>query len=316
MRLDRRQFLASSSLAAAVASLDARWLFGAVSQAEAGRPPAPQTAFATVRGTVGCFTGNGGTIGWHIDKQSVVVIDSQFPATAKICLEGLNQRSGSLPIDFLINTHHHGDHTAGNGVFKPVAKKILAQVNCPKLQLEAAAKAAQSAKPGTPTPPEPVVANTTFEQTWREKVGGETMALKYYGRAHTSGDAVITFEKANVVHMGDLVFNRRHPYIDRPAGASIANWIKGLEATVKDHQKDTIYIFGHANTPTGITGSSAELLYMRDYLAALLDFVRGEMKAGKSRDVIVKITDPLKGFPDHGPLIERVLSAAYDELAG
>ena len=55
---------------------------------------------------------------------------------------------------------------------------------------------------------------------------------------------------------------------------------------------------------------------MREYLAALLNIVRAEVKAGRSRDVVVKITDPLKGFPDHGPLNERVLSAACDELAG
>ena len=53
---------------------------------------------------------------------------------------------------------------------------------------------------------------------------------------------------------------------------------------------------------------------MRDYLTALLEFVRGEIKAGKPKDVIVKITDPLKGFPDHGPLIERVLTPAYEEV--
>ena len=116
--------------------------------------------------------------------------------------------------------------------------------------------------------------------------------------------------------MGDLVFNRLHPYIDRPAGASIANWIKTLETAVADHAKDTVFIFGHAGPRFEVTGSNAALLYMRDYLTALLEFVRGEMKAGKSRDVIITITDPLKGFPDHGPLIGRVLSSAYDELAG
>jgi glyoxylase-like metal-dependent hydrolase (beta-lactamase superfamily II) len=312
MPLDRRQFLASSSLAAAVSALDLRTLFASAQQATQALP---ETAFATVRGTVGYFTGNGGTIGWHIDKKSVVVIDSQFPATAKICLDGLNERSGSRPIDFLVNTHHHSDHTAGNAVFKPVTKKILAHVNVPRLQLAAAAQAAKSAKPGAPPPPEQVVANITYENTWRENVGDEVMALKHYGPAHTSGDSVITFEKANVVHLGDLVFNRRHPYIDRPAGASIANWIKALEATVADHGQDTIYIFGHSGPKFEATGRSADLRYMRDYLTALLEFVRGEMKAGKARDAIVKVTDPLKGFPDHGPLIERVLAAAYDELS-
>jgi glyoxylase-like metal-dependent hydrolase (beta-lactamase superfamily II) len=313
MDLNRRQFLVSSSLAAAATTLDARWVLGRAPQGAPGQPPAPQTAFTLVRGTVGIFTGNGGTIGWHVDKQSVVVVDSQFAATAKICLDGLNERSGSLPIDRLINTHHHGDHTAGNVAFKAVAKKILAHENCPKLQLEAAARAAQTAKPGATAPAEPVVATATFGNTWEEAIGTETIALKHYGPAHTRGDAVVTFRKADVVHMGDLVFNRRHPYIDRPAGASIANWITVLEAAVRDHQKDTVYIFGHGNP--AVTGKAEDLFYMRDYLTALLEFVRAEMKAGKPRDAIVKITDPLKGFPDHGPLIERVLSAAFDELA-
>ena len=313
MPVNRRQFLFSSSLAAAVSALDVRRLFAWTQQPA---PAPPQTSFTAIRGTVGYFTGNGGTIGWHLDKKSVVVIDAQMPATAKICLDAVNERSGARPIDFLVNTHHHGDHTAGNVVFKPVAKKILAHAHVPQLQANAAAVAAKNAKPGAPPQPELVIANTTYDSTWRQNVGDEVLALKHYGPAHTGGDSVVTFEKANVVHMGDLVFNRRHPYIDKPAGASIANWIKTLEAVVADHQKDTIYIYGHAGPKFQATGGSPDLLYMRDYLTALLEFVKGEMKAGKPRDVIVKIVDPLKGFPDHGPLVERVLSAAYEELAG
>jgi glyoxylase-like metal-dependent hydrolase (beta-lactamase superfamily II) len=313
MSLNRRQFLATSSLAAAASAVNLRSLLASVPQA----PQAPPvTAFVSLRGTVGYFTGRGGTIGWHVDTSSVVVVDSQFPDTAKICLDGLNQRSGSRQIDFLVNTHHHGDHTAGNVVFRPVTRKIVAQVNEPRLQLEAAARAAKNAKPGAPPPAEPVVADTTYDKTWRETVGGEVLALKYYGPAHTGGDSVVTFEKSGVVHTGDLVFNRLHPYIDKPAGASIANWIKALEAVKADHPNDTAFVFGHANPKFKPTGSGADLLYMRDYLTALLEFVRGEIKAGKSKETILAITDPLRGFPDHGPLIERVLSAAYEELAG
>jgi cyclase len=313
MSLNRRQFLATSSLAAAASALDLRALVASAPQA-AQAPPA--TAFVPLRGSIGYFTGQGGTIGWHVDTKSVVLIDAQFPVTAKICLDGINQRSGSRPIDFLVNTHHHRDHTAGNIVFKPVTRTILAQVNEPRLQVEAAAMAARNAKPGAPPPPEEVVANLTYEKSWREPVGGEVMALKYYGPAHTGGDSVVTFEKADVVHMGDLVFNRIHPYIDKPAGASIANWIKALETAAADHGRSTLFIFGHAGSKFEPVGSSADLLYMRDYLTALLEFVRGEIKAGRSKEAILKITDPLKGFPDHGPLVERVLSAAYQELAG
>lgn len=313
MPLNRRQFLATSSLAAAASAAD---LHGLIAGPRQAAQPLPATSFVTVRGTVGIFTGQGGTIGWHIDRTSVIVVDSQFPATAKICLDGLNERSGSRAIDCLVNTHHHGDHTAGNVVFRPAARKIVAQVNEPKLQIDAAARAAKTARPGAPPPAEQVVADTTYEKTWREEVGGEALALKHYGPAHTGGDSVVTFEKADVVHMGDLVFNRSHPYIDKPAGASIANWITSLETVASDHPQSTIYIFGHANPKFPVTGGRADLLYMRDYLAALLEFVRGEVKAGKTKDAVLKIGDPLKGFPDHGPLIERVLSAAYEEVAG
>ena len=318
MSLNRRQFLASSSVALAASALDWRALLGQTVQD--GVAPW-QSALTLVRGSVGTFTGQGGTIGWHIDRKSVVVIDSQFPASAKTCLDAVNERTTGRALDFLVNTHHHGDHTGGNGVFRPVAKRILAQANVPRLQREAAARAAQAAQaappgqpPGQPPQAEPVVADTTFEKSWREPVGEEFMALKHYGAAHTGGDSVTTFEKANVAHVGDLVFNRRHPVIDRPGGANITNWIKVLEGTVADHDRDTIFIFGHAGPAFLATGGQADLLYMRDYLTALLGFVRGEMKSGKSKDVIVKIAEPLPGFPDHGPLIPRVLTAAYEEL--
>jgi glyoxylase-like metal-dependent hydrolase (beta-lactamase superfamily II) len=312
MPLDRRRFLGSSSLALAASVLDWRRLFA---HEVTGTGRWQPDALTLVRGSVGTFTGQGGTIGWHIDGKSVVVVDSQFPASAKTCLDAVNARSAARPLDYLINTHHHGDHTGGNGIFRPVAKKILAHANVPRLQREAATRAAQAAPPGQPPQPEQVVADTTFERTWREAIGNEVMALKYYGPAHTSGDAVVHFEKANVAHVGDLVFNRRHAFIDRPGGASIVNWVQVLEGTVADHAADTIYIFGHAGANVPTTGGRADLLYMRDYLTALLDFVRARVKAGQPREAIIKLTDPLPGFPDHGPLIERVLTAAYDELA-
>jgi cyclase len=308
MPVNRRRFLQSSSLALAAAALDWRTL---LAQGSSAAQPDPLTL---VRGTVGTFTGRGGTIGWHIDRASAVVVDTQFPDTAKTCLDAVNARTGSRPLDYVVNTHHHGDHTGGNPVFRPAARKILAQANVPRLQREAAERTAKAAQPGSAPLPEQVYADTLFDTSWRESVGDEVMALKYYGAAHTGGDAVITFEKANVAHVGDLVFNRRHPVIDRPGGASISHWQVVLDGVMRDHSADTIFIFGHANPSFPATGGKADLQYQGDYLGALLDFVRGEIKAGKPREMIIKITDPLKGFPDHGPLIERVLTAAYDEL--
>jgi glyoxylase-like metal-dependent hydrolase (beta-lactamase superfamily II) len=321
MGWSRRHFLATSSLSAVASLLDVP---GALAQAATGAaapqappaaPPAPPpTAVTPVRGTISVFTGQGGTIGLRVADDGLIVVDTQMPPTAKICLEGLQARAGTRKIDCLVNTHHHFDHTAGNGVFRPLAVKHLAHANVPGLQKAAAER--QPAQPGLPGPAEQVYADRTFTNTWREEVGKEVLALRHYGPAHTGGDAVVTFETANVVHMGDLVFNRRHPFIDRPGGASIRNWIALLESVPKDHARDTIYVFGHAGTRFPVTGAAADLAYMRDYLSALLDYTRAQMKSGKSRDEIIKMTDTLAGFADHGPLIERVLTAAHDELAG
>ena len=319
MALSRRGFVRSSALALAASALDWRAL---LAQGARYQPDALQL----VRRSVGTFTGRGGTIGWHIDAASAVVVDSQFPDSARTCLDAVNAKTNSRMLDYLVNTHHHGDHTGGNGVFRPAAKKILAQANVPALQRAAAERAVQAARSAPPppagAPPAPTVvgpdqqtyADTVFATTWRGTVGDEVMSAKYYGAAHTNGDAVITFEKANVAHVGDLVFNRRHPVIDRPGGANIAHWATVLEQIIPDHSGDTIYIFGHSATNVPFTGGKADLLYQRDYLLALLDFVRAQIKAGKPREVVIKITDPLPNFPEHGPLIERVLTAAYDEL--
>jgi glyoxylase-like metal-dependent hydrolase (beta-lactamase superfamily II) len=116
--------------------------------------------------------------------------------------------------------------------------------------------------------PAPLYPDTTFSHSWSAEVGDERIVARHHGRGHTSGDAVITFERANVVHMGDLMLNQRHPVVDRAAGASIHNWTRLLDQVVNAHARDTIYIFGHANTGLSVTGSSADLLKFRDYLGA------------------------------------------------
>ena len=95
--------------------------------------------------------------------------------------------------------------------------------------------------------------------------------------------------------MGDLVFNRSHPFIDWPAGASIANWIVLCEAVTKDHGTDTLYIFGHGKDG-GVVGRRDDLLLERDYLTALLDTARKAVAAGQSKEELQKLT-ALPGFP-------------------
>ena len=165
--------------------------------------------------------GRGGTIGWLITPEAVVLVDSQFPDTATLCLEGVKSRS-KRRIDLLINTHHHGDHTSGNIVFKPETPHILAHENVPALQKKSAEERGNVNQQA--------YADQTFGKTWDQDIGHERLEMRHYGPGHTGGDAVVTFAKANVVHMGDLVFRARHPFVDRPGGASVRNWLDDARA--------------------------------------------------------------------------------------
>jgi len=289
--------------------------------APAPRPvtsPAPVTPeFKSLRREVGYFTARGGTIGWVASKDALAAIDTQFPDTAAVFLAGLPGRGGRK-LDLLVNTHHHGDHTGGNGVFRPETRKIVAHANVPALQRAAAERAekAGNVQPWAKLDAQ-VYADTTFPEAWRTDLGGETISARYHGAAHTSGDIVTVFEKANVVHMGDLVFNRIYPVIDRAAGASVRGWITVLETAAKAYPADAIYIFGHGGAKFGVTGQRDDLLVLRDYWSAILAHVEKQIAAGKKKEDVVAMEN-FPGFPDfHAPLPNRLgsnLGAAYDEL--
>ncbi len=194
-------------------------------------------------------------------------------------------------------------------MFKPVTRTIVAQANVPGLQ------AAAAEQKGTVA--EQVYADTTFDQAWRHDAGDDVVTAQYFGPAHTNGDSVVMFERANVVHMGDLVFNRLYPYIDRPAGASVRGWVRRLEEVHRDFPADAVYLFGHGSTKFGVSGTRDDLLVMRDLLTALMDCVQKGIAAGRTKDQIAAL-DNLPGFPDfHMPPPNRlpgILGTVYDEL--
>ena len=305
MSLTRREFLVSSAAAAAAAV----GVLVPPRLARAWQAQAPSPVFTGIRRNVGFFTMRGGTIGYLVNPGAIVVVDSQFPVEGKVCLDGLNTQSGGRGVDFLINTHHHGDHSAGNVSFRGAAKKVVAQV-----------KAAEHMHnpPGGQPPTDQLFPDTTFTETWAADVGDERVSARHYGRAHTSGDAVITFERANVVHMGDLLFKQRHPVVDRAAGATLRGWMTVLDRTADHHAADTVYICGHANTGLPVTGDASDLRQFKDYLGAVLTFVDSHMKAGRTRDEILAMRDPLKGFESYGRFGQAnprdILTCAHEEI--
>lgn len=267
--------------------------------------------FFTVRRNVGVFRERGGTIGWLINDNALVAVDSQFPDSAANCVAGLKERT-SRKMDYLINTHHHGDHTAGNSAFKEYTKHIVAHENVPGYQMKAAAARSQEAADAQ------VTADMTFAEKWTQDVGDEIVHATHYGPAHTGGDSVIYFEKANVAHMGDLVFNRAYPYIDPGAGANIQNWVKVLRKAANDLPADAIYICGHGNSNYGIQASKGDVLRKSDFLEELMAFAQKGIDEGKTKEEIAS-APVLPGFEDFqapgwGLTLEFNLNTAYDEL--
>lgn len=316
MAFSRRDFLSTTAAAIGAGLLVRPTLLDAWQQA-GGRmggqgsgqaaPPQWTPVFTEIRNGAGYFTGRGGTIGYLIRPAAVVAVDSQFADSAPTFVAGLQERTKNRGVDRLFNTHHHGDHTGGNNAFRDVAKRVVAHANATAL-IKAAAER-QGAAPQ-------LVPDTTFTDVWREDIGGNWVRAKYYGAAHTNGDAVITFEGANVAHMGDLMFNRRVPVIDRTNGARVANWITVLEGAVKDHTADTVFIFGHAGANFPITGSNKELMHFRDYLTALLDHTRAAIKAGQTREQFIAAPLVLPKFEDFGQHTANTLGIVYDEMKG
>ena len=256
--------------------------------------------------TMGVFTEKGGTILFFISTDGIVVVDAQFPDQSKHLITEIKKRS-TQSFKLLINTHHHSDHTAGNIVYKDIVPHVLAHQNS-KINQERVANEKNIVD-------QQLYPDQTYDTSICQTIGKEDICMHYFGAGHTNGDSFVQFKKANIVHVGDLVFNRRHPFIDRSAGANIASWIKVLDKAIKTFNDKTIFVCGHSGDGYDIVINKEDIKAFRNYLSKLLVFVKGEIKAGKTKEEIIKGTTTIPGALEwKGDGIERPLTAAYEEL--
>ncbi len=306
MSWNRRTFMKASALATMAGAVPAG--VGAqqpTAPTTPAAPPAP-AVFTPLRRNVGIFNQRGGTIGWLVSGDGLLVVDTQFADTAPNLLSGLKERS-PRQIDVLINSHHHPDHTGGNGVLRSSVKQIVAHVR----SLENQRAQAERAKTQTTLP------DVTFPDTWSVTLGDETIRARHWGPAHTGGDVAIHFEQANIVHLGDLLNNRGYPNVDAPAGASVHGWIQVLEKMASAYPADALYVYGHAEAGHPFIGTRPDLLYQRDYFTAIIETARRARRDGKARDELTKV-EVLPKFEHFGGIKARLglaLTIAYDELA-
>ncbi len=226
------------------------------------------------------LTGRGGNIGVSAGPEGVFLIDDQYaPLTPKI-LAAVAEITDA-PVRFVLNTHWHGDHTGGNENLGNAGVLIVAHDNVrERLAADQSIELFQRKFPAAPDAALPVV---TFEDSVTFHLNGEHIHAFHVSRAHTDGDAIVHFRKADVVHMGDTFFNSSYPFIDVQNGGSIDGMIAAVDRVLEMIDADTVVMPGH-----GPLSSGAELQAYRDMLSAVRNEVVRLIGAGKSLQEVVE----------------------------
>lgn len=214
-------------------------------------------------GNVYMLEGSGGNIGVSTGPDGTLIIDDQFEELAPKIREAI-KKLGDRPLRYLLNTHHHPDHTGGNTKFNDAT--IIAHENTRK-------RLASDPRRVGKVEGLPVV---TFADSVSVHFNGEEIRVFYVKNAHTDNDSAIYFTKSNVLHCGDLVSLGRLPFVDLRAGGSVRGLIAGVELLIKTVPADTVVIPGH--------GPMATMKEVQAYLEMLKDarsIVKKGVEAGK-----------------------------------
>lgn len=248
-----------------------------------GQSAAPETKVETEKVADGIYVlfGNGGNVGVSAGADGVFIIDDQYaPMTPALsaAIAGISD----APVRFVINTHWHGDHTGGNENFGKMGAVVIAHDNVrARMSVPQAMEFFKREVPASPPGALPVV---TFNDSVSLHLNGDDVRVIHVADAHTDGDAIIHFRKANVIHAGDTFFNGWYPFIDADSGGSIAGAMSAIDTMLALSNDSTRIIPGH-----GPLAGKAELQAYRKMLVETVTRVRTLRAEGRSVDDIVAL---------------------------
>jgi len=201
-----------------------------------------------VAGNVHMLTGSGGNIAASVGADGTLIVDDQFAPLAERIGKALKQLGGDAP-KLVVNTHFHGDHTGSNSVFGVIGTIVAHENVRVRLVAEEAPRAAL-----------PVV---TFDDRVRLHFNDEAIDIVHLPAGHTDGDSLVWFRAANVVHMGDHLFNGFFPYIDVESGGTVKGFMQNLQSALDLVNAETQVIPGHGALG-GVDIIAASLALVRD----------------------------------------------------
>jgi len=253
----------------------------------------------------------GGRIGVLAGPDGVLMIDSQYVQLAEKVLAAV-RRIDRGPIRYLVNTHIHRDHTAGNAFFAKQGAVIFAREELRESMVKLSQAPNASSNPVANPAGFPVVTYGMGDPV-KIRMNNEVVHFIPIRAAHTSGDTNIKFENANVLFIGDFYRNYGYPFIDLNNGGTLKGMLEGLDATMKSADANTKLIPGH-----GTIIKRDDIIPYRDMVVAVADKVQQMIAQGKSLQEVLaaKVTAPydakIAGGTDTSAV--RFVTAVYQEL--
>jgi len=295
-----------------------------LTQTPTPKPPGPLKT-ERVKGDLYMISGEGGNVALYATAEGVVLVDDMFDRNHDDILKQVKGVTDK-PLKYVINTHQHDDHAGGDLKMLPLAE-VIAHKNV-RANLKDIKRPYYEDTPGTPIG----LPRITFTDELDVNIGDKVVQAYYFGRGHTSGDAVILFPEIRTIHTGDLFLNFRpgpgragappRPlnlpiYADYNQGGSLLDWAKTIDGILK-LDFDTI-IPGH-----GALATKADLVKFRGDVAAMVTRVTGLVKGGRSKTEVAKVLEDDYGWrstgcppspPTGGCLQYQQLDALMAELA-
>ena len=227
------------------------------------------------------IVGAGGNFTLQTGDDYNVLYDNGVPPYSDAVVDKVTELAGG-PIDFVVNTHVHGDHTGANAAFAGAGSHVVAHEN---LRKRLAEKPEDAGGPGGI----PVV---TFTDALTFHINGIEAHVFHSATAHTDGDAIIEFRGLNVIYAGDIWFNGVFPYIDLDQGGTVGGFIAAQKKIIALADEDTVILPGH-----GAAGTRAELQAAVDMLVDAEKRVEALVREGMSADEVVA-ANPLADYHD------------------
>lgn len=272
-------------------------------------PPEKNITVQVLGGNMYMLLGPGGNIGVSIGDDGVYMIDDKFARFGQEIIDVVATLTDK-PITYVLNTHHHGDHSGANVEMKAVGATVVAHDNVRSRMgmtyMNEAFGQQQEARDQALWP------TLTFSNEMTLWFNGDEVRAIHIPAGHTDGDSIVHFVGANVIHLGDNFFRGMLPFIDVDSGGTIQGMITAQQMAFDLADVNTQIIPGH-----GPLSNKAELGESIKRLQAIHDRVKARKDAGESLDAIIA-ADPLADMTELEGFMKKpnVITATWRSLGG